>query len=75
MCILMFIPLFLIAYLTERPEERKIPTMKHYLVVIYDHEMVKHIIRGVWESESAMLNDLMKRGYRVIEYLETKKEG
>ena len=70
MCILMFIPLVLIAHLTERHEERKIPTMKQYLVVTYDHEMLKHILRGMWESESVMLNDLMKRGYRVVEYRE-----
>lgn len=44
--------------------------MKHYIVTVYDHEMVKRTIQGMWESESAMLNALMKDGYRVIEYRE-----
>lgn len=44
--------------------------MKNYIVRVYDQEMCSHIIDGLWESESAMLNDLMKQGYKPIEWWE-----
>lgn len=44
--------------------------MKNFIVRVYDQEMCKVFIDGFWESESAMLNDLMKQGYKVIEWWE-----
>lgn len=48
--------------------------MKHYVVVVYDREMLKRTVSGEWKSEPSMLNAMLKRGYRVIEYREIKKE-
>ena len=44
--------------------------MKHYIVKVYDREMCIRHIDGLWESESAMLNELMKNGYKPIEWWE-----
>lgn len=45
--------------------------MKNFIVKAYDQEMCKGIIDGFWESESAMLNDLMKQGFKPVEWWET----
>ena len=41
-----------------------------YIVKAYDREMLIVHISGEWESESAMLNELMKDGYKPIEWWE-----
>ena len=48
--------------------------MKYYMVKFYDREMTVRYRFARWESESAMLNDLMKRGFKVIEYQEAEKK-
>ena len=44
--------------------------MKNFVVRVHDQEMCSRIIDDFWESESAMLNDLMKQGYKPIEWWE-----
>ena len=41
-----------------------------YKVRMYDCEMAIIQVCGEWESESAMLNELMKNGYKPIEWWE-----
>lgn len=42
--------------------------MTWYKVFAYDRELLRVTIIDKWASESAMLDDLRSKGYRVIEW-------
>lgn len=44
--------------------------MKRYIVKVYDRELALRCFHGLWKSERDMLNELIAKGYKPIDWRE-----